>query len=426
MRPGDAQGIDGRSWVEWEADPGTSRTEYLVVSNYGDQEVEFRLTAADGYFTENGRFNMLPAGRASTGAGTWISVVPTVTVPAGGSQTVPYTIAVPADAAPGDQPAGIAASIRSQGQGTVSVDSRVGFRVMTRVTGELRTEASAAVSGSSYTGAVNPFDPGTLEITYDVTNTGNTRLRAQPVVSIAGPLGLAASQRPGEEITDIAPGETRTSTLQIGSAWPLLWYDVRVEAVPLPVADGEGVAGAQSVTASASVPAMPWSQLLVLAAGAALVTLYLWQRRRDRARTARLVAEARSESAAAGEDAESAATSTETRGPFRRRAVAPTARLMLALALGLGAAGAAVAPAPVAYAVANDDEPSGIFIEVVIPPDPDITPTPTPTTTPSPAPAGGGLAGTGASDITLLAVGGGALLVGGLIAFGIRTRRARR
>ena len=106
--------------------------EHLLVRNLSTTAVTFQLTAADGYFTSNGRFNMLTSDRSSTDAGTWITMQDSVRVASGADAIVPFTVTVPENATPGDHPAGVAAGVRS-GKGEVGVESRVGFRVMTRV-----------------------------------------------------------------------------------------------------------------------------------------------------------------------------------------------------------------------------------------------------------------------------------------------------
>lgn len=435
VRPGDADGPDGRSWIEWEADPGAERTEHLVVSNFGDSEVEFRLTAADGYFTDTGRFSMLSSDRVSTEAGTWITLPDAVVVPAGGSEVVPFTITVPSDAGPGDHPAGVAASILSVGSGAVGVESRIGFRVMTRVTGELRAEITAGVSGG-FTGSVNPFEPGRLEVAYDITNTGNTRLRTQPAVTVAGPFGLDATEHLGEEIVDIAPGETRTGVVRVDRAWPLFRYDVRVAATPVAVSDELRVDGARTATASAGIAAVPLSQLATLTMAAGLLLWWLWQRRRSRATTARLLeaarAEGRAETIAAGatgvtgaSPTAASATTTST-APLRRRHARPSARAVVLLMVGAATLSGAGASSTEAWASTPQD-PTGVEVRVEITPAPSVTPTvePTPTPSPSGSPSGStSLPATGgALDPGLLALGA-ALLAAGVA--GTASRQARR
>jgi hypothetical protein len=97
--------------------------------------VTLRISAADGYFQENGRFSMLPSDKESVDAGLWIEVQDEVTVGAGETVIVPFTTTVPENATPGDHAAGIAASVLSQqveeDGAMAGVESRVGFRVMT-------------------------------------------------------------------------------------------------------------------------------------------------------------------------------------------------------------------------------------------------------------------------------------------------------
>lgn len=297
VRPADEDGEDGRSWVEWEADPGESRAEHMVVTNHSETEVEFELSSADGYFTDSGRFNMLPSDRESAGAGTWIDLPESVVVAAGGAKVVPFTVTVPDQATPGDHAAGVAASIRTTTDGTVGVESRVGFRVMTRVAGELTPGLGLAVKGT-YTGEVNPFEAGTLDVSYVIENTGNVRSGSQPEVTVSGPFGIGARTISGDEVVEVAPGEERRGTVRIPSAWPLFAYDVQVSATPLPVSEDLAFDGAESASAEATAPAMPWPQLIVVALAILLLIWSIWRRRRDRMKTARLIEQAREEAIA--------------------------------------------------------------------------------------------------------------------------------
>src|ERR1044072_2939594 len=70
----DDNGRTHRPWVEQEAHPGETVPARFAVQNLSTQEVTFRITAADGYFTATGRFNMLNSDQTSVAAGTWITV----------------------------------------------------------------------------------------------------------------------------------------------------------------------------------------------------------------------------------------------------------------------------------------------------------------------------------------------------------------
>lgn len=275
VRPGDATGPDGRAWIELDADPGDDVVEHLVVTNHSRREVEFRLLAADGYFTETGRFNMLPSDHESTAAGTWIDLPPTVTVGPGRSKIVSMTIAVPSDATPGDNPAGVAASIVS-GEGEIGVESRVGFRVMTRVSGALRPELSLGGSGR-YVGSWNPFEAGRLEIDYQVENAGNIRLGGTSTIEASAMVGTSSSSVHGPEIAELAPGDVRSSTTMVPRAWPVLAYTVEIQV------KSTDVTGAMDLevpieTVSFTVWAVPWLHVGLLVAGLVAVD----RRRRNR------------------------------------------------------------------------------------------------------------------------------------------------
>lgn len=278
-------GPNGRSSVDLALDPGATATENLAVRNFSEQEVTFALTAADGYYTSNGRFNMLSASEQSVDAGTWIGVEPTVTIAAGETRVVPYTVTVPDNATPGDHAAGIAASVRTAsadvGGAQVGVDSRVGFRVSTRVSGELAPAIEIVDVRAEYSPPWSLFSPGRVSIAYTASNDGNTTLAVRDAV------GDAASDQ-----GNLLPGEQRRMTVATFNAWPwgVLFLDLTVDA---DVPGGSLSAAPQST--SIVLWAIPWLQLLA-AAGILLIILAIFSgRRRNKRRLQRLLNEAREE-----------------------------------------------------------------------------------------------------------------------------------
>ncbi|WP_328794518.1 hypothetical protein [Herbidospora solisilvae] len=170
-------------------------TEHLAVRNFSDGEAVFALKAADGYLTDKGRFNMLRSDQASTDGGTWIDVQKEVKVAANATTVVPFTITAPKDAAPGDHPAGVAATVTSAG-GTVAVESRVGFRVMMRATGTVRAQVAVTGLTATYEQPWNPFSSG----------VGN--------------------------VAEIFPGDSRTVATRIGGVWALGPMSANVTVTP--------------------------------------------------------------------------------------------------------------------------------------------------------------------------------------------------
>ncbi|WP_164989969.1 WxL protein peptidoglycan domain-containing protein [Agromyces atrinae] len=295
VTPADASASDARTTIEHTLDPGESRDDYIAVRNVSDQPVVFELTAADGFSTRTGRFDILPAGEESVDAGTWITLPDTVTVEGGATAIVPFTIAVPRLAQPGDHAAGITASVfsvQSAEDGTaIGVDSRVGVRVLTRVSGEVRPEVAIEALRGEYITAWNPLRPGTVNVTFDVVNLGNTIVRASGAVDVGGQ--SMTYPQPGSDVPELLPGETRTMTVAVNDVWPLFVVAAHATVGATAVTLDGTRSDLSPVTAEASVAAVPWPQLIVLLGAALLLGAVISARRRSRRRVAQLVEEAR-------------------------------------------------------------------------------------------------------------------------------------
>jgi hypothetical protein len=294
VQPADEKGPDGRSWVELTLDPGEHVVDHLALRNLSKSAVTFSIKAADGYITPKGRFNMLPSDKKSVDAGTWVTGPTTVQVGAGKTEIVAFTVAVPENATPGDHAAGIAATVQSVGPSgngnQVAIESRVGFPVMTRVTGDLRPSLHITPVSVAYDMSWNPFQPGTVTAVYEVVNDGNVRIQASPVVEAQGTKAQADSKTPAIELL---PGEHRQISTPVSGIWPLFFLPVEVLIDPTVVTPNGDPQKADAVSRQFGVWAVPLPQLLVLA-GIVLVLLALWAgRRRSRRRVQAMLAEAR-------------------------------------------------------------------------------------------------------------------------------------
>ncbi|BAJ75663.1 hypothetical protein MTES_2699 [Microbacterium testaceum StLB037] len=296
VTPAGESAPDDRGIIEQDLDPGASAVDHFAVRNFSTDTVTFRLTAADGFHTPSGRFDMLPTSQQSKDAGTWISLPEQVTVPANETAIVAFTTTVPADAQPGDHSAGIAASVLSsgtQGDAQVAVDSRVGFRVTTRVSGELSAAVHIENPSGSYDLSWNPFQPGTLRATFDVVNDGNTMVVAGGTVTG----GFEAQDFPtGDDgKVTIFPGERRSFSVDLPSAWVLFWAPLTVDFTGSAADDqGRGVP-MNSVSAQTTVFSVPWPQLTALAGIALVVASAAVGRRRSRSRLDAMLRAAREE-----------------------------------------------------------------------------------------------------------------------------------
>ncbi|MCI9857023.1 DUF916 domain-containing protein [Microbacterium proteolyticum] len=297
VRPGTESGPDGRSWIEQELAPGARSEEHLVLRNFSTEPVTFALTAADGYFTDTGRFTMLPASEESVAAGTWISIAPSITVGPDETEIVPFTTTVPDNAEPGDHAAGVAASVTTTaadaGGAAVGVNGRVGFRVMTRVTGALAPSAEVTSVTAAYTTAWNPFSGGTVDAEVVLTNTGNTRLVIAGRIDIGGT--SVAFPDSGAEAQELLPGESRRFAVRIADVVPLFLVPVDASADLTGIAlDGEQV---PSIVARGGTTmwAPPLPQLLLMAGAGLIVGGLTWSTIRNRRRVRALIAQAREE-----------------------------------------------------------------------------------------------------------------------------------
>lgn len=311
VNPADPSGErDGRAWVDLTLDPGDTVTEHMAVRNLSSRDATFELAAADGYFTGTGRFTMLDDPGRSTGAGTWITIEAEVDVAAGATAVVPFTISVPADAPPGDHPAGVAASHLASGGAAgeqLQVQGRVGFRVMTRVTGELRTSVAVVDRGTRYATEWNPLEPGVVDVEVLLSNEGNTAVTLDGVTSVAGNV-TTLSHVDGAPTIELLPGESRVVVASIDGVWPLGWLDVGVQVIP--TVDGVSAQSAP-IRASVRVWALPWPQALSVAGLGLVAAGVLLERQRRRNHVEQLVTAARAEARAEVLAMESSSSATE-------------------------------------------------------------------------------------------------------------------
>lgn len=304
-----ALGAD-RTNFSYALNPGAHLDDGLVVANRGTETIELDVYAADGYTTSTGAVDLRLAAEQPTGVGKWIAVPQRhVSVPAGQTVEVPFTVDVPADATPGDYAGGVVTSLTVADQSAnVNVDRRLGIRAGIRVGGDLVPALSVDDVRVDWDGGVVPFLFGDATVHYGLHNTGNVSLTADDTDAVAGPFGLGrAEAAPDAASPVLLPGETWPRDVRVSgvAAMGLLWASVT--ATPT-VTDASGsITALDPVEASAVGAAVPWPLLAVLVL-AVLATVFgpRWlrarRRRRQEAEDAR-VAEAVARSLAEKDDA---------------------------------------------------------------------------------------------------------------------------
>lgn len=282
-------------------DPGASADDALVVANRGDEPLVLAVYAAAGYTTDAGLFDVRTAGTEPTGLGAWLeTATDTLTVGPGETAEVPFTIAVPDDATPGDYAGAVITSLAQGDQDAgITVDRRLGIRVDLRVGGELAPSLAVEDPQVRYHGTANPAGTGTADVSWTLHNTGNTVVSAQQSATVSGPFGLLAVDAASDALAaapDLLPGESWTVTVPVTGVAPAIRLGADVTVTPV-LTDAAGSTSALApVYAVARTWAVPWMTLaVVLLVLAAAVLLPRLARRRRRVRAAaedRRVAEA--------------------------------------------------------------------------------------------------------------------------------------
>ncbi|MFB8387800.1 hypothetical protein ACFC3F_11750 [Microbacterium sp. NPDC055910] len=278
IAPASAVGADGRVSIRATLDPGAVATEHVELSNLSDAPLTFALAGADGTITPEGDFDVLADGATSTRAGLWIDVPAEVTVPPRSNTVVPVSITVPADALPGDHPAGIVATPArdlATAEGVTFV-ARTGVRLHLRVAGELAPALTPRVTALDYEPSWNPLAPGQLRITWEVANTGNVRLGGEPTLSVSG-LGGLVSQVEGERLEqfrELLPDGLRAGVTTV-DAWPLFALAADTVVTPSVVGDDLVETVLPTGIASATVIAVPWVHLAILVAAGLVVAVII-------------------------------------------------------------------------------------------------------------------------------------------------------
>ncbi|MFJ9517736.1 hypothetical protein ACIRPK_05615 [Kitasatospora sp. NPDC101801] len=268
IQPATATEPDARGTFSYAATPGALLKDHVAVWNYGEQPLTVRLYPADAFNTDSGGYDVLPDGKPSTQAGSWLKTsVGSVTLPGRSRQIVPFTLAVPANAAPGDHAAGIVVAVRAESKdakgNAVTVDQRVGSRVNIRVSGDLRAELKVENAKAVYHPSLNPLDTGRTTVSYTVRNTGNVRLGGKQAVRVSNVFGSIATGNAPADLQELLPGNAVNYSFDVSGVYPTLWGTAGITIDPLPVA-GDKDPKLVSDVSKHRFALIPWTTLAAL------------------------------------------------------------------------------------------------------------------------------------------------------------------
>jgi hypothetical protein len=278
------QGTDRTSYA-YALDPGASVQDTLVVANHGAEALDLGVYAADGYTTESGQFDVVVGGAESTAVGAWVQAAnPTVHIEPDATAEIPFTLAVPENATPGDYAGAIVTSLaQPDAEQGITVDRRLGITITLRVGGDLAPGLAVEDLHVDYDGGWLPFVSGDATVGYTLHNTGNAVITAQQAATVAGPFGWFAA-----DAVDIAappkllPGESWTVSTRV-SGVPAAFLLTAGATVTPNVIDASGsTTSLDPVSASATGWAVPWTLVILVLVIAAVVVVSIVLRRRSR------------------------------------------------------------------------------------------------------------------------------------------------
>ena len=294
VRPAGKDGKpDARTHFTEQGTPGTAVADTALVANLSPVAVTFQIYGTDAFNTPTGAFDLLGVQKTPTDLGSWMAFEHhEVSVPAGGSVLVGFTIVIPASATPGDHAGGLVVSLIAQGSGSqrVNVESRVAVRVYLRIPGDLRPLLAVTGVRAAYHGTANPVGHGRVAVTYTVTNRGNIRLRSHPRLVVTNAAGRPMATLTPTDLPELLPGQSVTFTATATRVFPAGPLTVKARLTGL--ADPEQPVGQviPAVAASGYLWAMPWLlMLLVVVLVLACAGLWWLRSRRIMARLRRSV-----------------------------------------------------------------------------------------------------------------------------------------
>ncbi|MGI5191865.1 WxL protein peptidoglycan domain-containing protein [Promicromonospora sp. CA-289599] len=272
VTPADDRQGAGRANYTYAVEPGDRVSDALVVTNRSAAPLRLSVYGTDAFTTSSGHIDLLTADEPATGLGTWLTFrKAALDLEPGESATVPFTLRVPEDAAPGDHSGGVVTALTQRvGDSALTVDRRLALRMHARVAGALAPGLEISGVSVSTDLTPNPFGTVTSTVRYRLTNTGTARVVPTETVTVTGPVG-AAGRTTSAGLDEVLPGSTVDRVVEVSGVRPLVRAEAAVRVDGLVVGIGGG--GVTSAHDDASGWAVPWALLVlvVLAVSAAVV-----------------------------------------------------------------------------------------------------------------------------------------------------------
>lgn len=277
-----------RSNFSYAVEPGSTIDDAVLVRNSGTSVLTLAVYGSDAFTDDSGALDIATTA-GSEAIGTWITPsVESVSIEAGGLVRIPFTVTVPDDAQPGEHAGALLTVLESSGD-AVSVDMRYATRVTATVAGELTAGMSLDQAQLDVETGFWPWETAAATVSYDVHNTGNTRLSAVQLITAQGVELYSTPDAATGLITlaELLPEAAVSvgATVDGLTAWlPFTAVQVAVSPSVLTPAGAEApTISQQQLTLSAVAIAPGWWVIVVVLAGGVFVMLRFVTGRRRRA-----------------------------------------------------------------------------------------------------------------------------------------------
>lgn len=252
------------------ASPGAREPVAIAVINRSDSPLTLGL-ARRTITTPNGELSAVdPAPLDPVG---WISLPTESVVAAPGRTNVPFDIAIPTNAAPGEYLLGLQVTLSTTGE-------RRRVLVLVRVDGDIAPQLSLESSRLSYEPSTLPWRPGLARWSYTVRNDGDTVLvgRLQARLGTVFDRRLVIDERPR---VVLLPGTTVSGAFAV-TAWPtgLLRPEVAVISATANPQEGAAPVVFETLASGDPLEVLPWGALGVVGGLVVLATLVVAELRR--------------------------------------------------------------------------------------------------------------------------------------------------
>jgi hypothetical protein len=286
--PADGGEIDQtRSRFSYQVEPGQVIQDEYLVSNSGSTPSDVTVYATDAYNSPNGDYALLDTNLEPKDVGTWVTFADgskrmTMTLAAGESRVIPFTVNVPADASPGDHSGGMIISSLTDSD-KVKLDRRIATRLYLRVKGDVTALMTVSSIAANYVPSLNPF-AGTVNLTFTLTNNGNVSLGANTASLVKGLFGIPLSGVARTEVPEMLPGTSRSMTVSVEGVGQWIFLNPSVSIAGTIDEDAINPGPLPSANRDITLIVAPWALLIILVLVLAIVLFIRWRRKRDQVR----------------------------------------------------------------------------------------------------------------------------------------------